>query len=134
MTKQMNLLPQSIEYETEAYLFRCPTTGLYVGYDGYDTSFKRGISPCVRELELFSELNKKLICLSRTEVQKMLSDSTDKRWGQFGGPSVEIVRVDLMMSGQAFTASDLAHVITAEDEDAEDADGAGDEDTEEIAP
>jgi hypothetical protein len=86
----------------------------------------------VQELEIFNELNKKLICLSREEIHKMLKDSTDKRWKQVGGESVEIIRLDLMLSGQAFTASDLAQVIEIEDADAEDADD--DDAKEEFAP
>lgn len=121
-----NLMPssQAVTQETEVYIFRDTATGLYIGYDGYDTTFAKGISPCVKESELLQALNVKLISATSDEMFEMLRDPSDKRWAKYGGhDKLEIIRLDLMIDGYAFSPGDLAHIITIEQLERELADG-----------
>jgi len=119
--------PQSVIGMREVYLFRDKKTGLYVGYDGYDTDFSRGISAFISEADIIPKFNKELIHHSLEETEDLLKSPNDKRWVKYGGiDNLDIIRMDIMLDGEAFSASDLAHILTIERLEAEqdDADSA----------
>jgi len=115
--------PQCINYIGEVFIFRDKKTGLYVGYDGYDTDFSKGISAFILEDDILNAFNKELIHYNLQAIEEMLSNSADKMWSKVGGVNkVDIVRMDIMIDGEAFSAADLMHVLTIEKLEAEEDD------------
>lgn len=112
--------PQCINSLSEVYLLRDKKTGLYVGYDGYDTDFSKGISAFIAEAEILKTFNKQLIHHSLEEIEALLKVPADKRWVKYGGyDNLDVIRMDVMLDGEAFSPSDLAHVLTIERLEAE---------------
>lgn len=125
---QFELLEEGV-YDSEIrYAFRNKTNGLYVGYDGFDTDFKRGISAFIREQELVPEFNKKLITKSHPEIIQLLTNSgmQSKEWNELGGfKNLEIVRFEIALDGKIYTPLNLLNLILASEneEDYEDTPG-----------
>lgn len=102
------------------YAFRNKKTQLYVGYDGFDTDFARGISAFIHEYELVSEFNKKLITKTSLEVVDLLTTHpmSSKEWTQLGGfNNLEIVRLEFHVDGTKFTPSELLNLFMSSDTD-----------------
>ena len=117
----------SIELQLELVLdtgvyfgFRDKKSQLYLGYDGFDTDFAKGISPCIQHTELISEFNKKLITKSHLEIVDLLTSQSmgSKEWKQIGGiANIEIIRLEMATEGLIFSPSQLLSVFMSEDTD-----------------
>ena len=116
------------------YAFRDKKTKLYLGYDGFDTDFAKGISPFIHEYQLVSEFNKRLLTKTNLEIIDLLTIQTmgSKEWQQLGGVNaIDIVRLGIQVDGTIFTPTQLLDLFmnteqeldfdTTEWEDAEDA-------------
>lgn len=121
---QLELLEEGVYegvYDSEVlYAFRNKNSGLFVGYDGFDTDFKRGISDFIREQDLVTELNKKLITRTHQEILDLLTNKgmKSKEWDELGGfKSLEIVRLEVAIDGRVYTPLNLLNLILAADQD-----------------
>jgi len=102
------------------YAFRDKKTQRYIGYDGYDTDFAKGLSPIIEEYEITIEFNKRLFTKTHPEIVEMLTNEPmgSKAWNQLGGiAKIEIVRLEISVEGQVFTPSALLNLISSEDTD-----------------
>jgi len=109
------LAPQCIEGIAELFIMRDKRTGLYVGYDGYDTDFSKGISAFISQAELFDRLNKELIYHTLEEMEILLRCPEDKVWVKYGGyDNLDIIRVDLLLQAEAFSPSDISQILLLE--------------------
>ena len=102
------------------YIFRDKRTHLYVGYDGFDTDFVKGISAFIKHHEIVEEFNKKLVIKTHPEIINLLTTQTmgSKEWKQLGGiNNIEIVRLELITEGRVFTPSGLLNLISRDDTD-----------------
>jgi hypothetical protein len=100
------------------YAFRDKKTQLLVGYDGYDTTFSRGISAFIKEHELLENFNTKLITKTHPEILKMLNDLpvNDKIWNELGGfANLEIIRLNVQVTGEAYTPGALLNMFNNQD-------------------
>lgn len=114
-TMSTELAPQCIEGIAEVFIMRDRKTGLYVGYDGYDTDFSKGISAFIQQTELFERLNKELIHHTLEEMESLLRTPNDKLWKKYGGyENLDIIRVDLMIQAEAFSPKDLSEILLLE--------------------
>ena len=114
--------PVTICGEVLYYSFRDRTSGLYVGYDGYDTDFKRGISAFITEDQLFTEFNRKLIIKTHDEIEELLTKRSmfDREWRDLGGfDHLEIVCMSFDLEARAFDPLELLQLLN---EDATDDD------------
>lgn len=113
---QLELLEEGV-YDSEVlYAFRNKNSGLFVGYDGYDTDFKRGISDFIKEKDLVAEFNKKLITRTHQEIVDLLTNKgmKSKDWDDLGGfKSLEIVRLEVAIDGRVYTPLNLLNLIIA---------------------
>jgi hypothetical protein len=118
---QLELLDDDGVHDTEiVYAFRNKSSGLYVGYDGYDTDFKRGISDFIKERDLVTEFNKKLITRTHDEIIDLLTNKgmKSKEWDELGGfKTLEIVRMEVAIEGRVYTPLNLLNLILAADRD-----------------
>ena len=117
---QIELLEDGICDSTVLYAFRDKKTQLLVGYDGYDTDFYRGISAFLREHEIVSELNKKLVTKTHPEILALLTDvgMNDKQWKDLGGfINLEVVRLNIEVTGDAYHPVALLNLINNDDID-----------------
>jgi hypothetical protein len=118
---QLELLDDDGVHDTEiVYAFRNKSSGLYVGYDGYDTDFKRGISDFIKERDLVMEFNKKLITRTHDEIIDLLTNKgmKSKEWDELGGfKTLEIVRMEVAIEGRVYTPLNLLNLILAADRD-----------------
>ena len=107
---------------------------MYLGYDGFDTDFAKGISPFIHESQLVSEFNKRLLTKTNLEIIDLLTIQTmgSKEWQQLGGVNaIDIVRLGIQVDGTIFTPTQLLDLFmnteqeldfdVTEWEDAEDA-------------
>lgn len=118
---QLELLDDDGVHDTEiVYAFRNKSSGLYVGYDGYDTDFKRGISDFIKERDLVTEFNKKLITRTHDEIIDLLTNKgmKSKEWDELGGfKTLEIVRMEVAIEGRVYTPLNLLNLILVADRD-----------------
>ena len=114
-------LADDVVYGSEVlYAFRNKNSGFFVGYDGYDTDFKRGISDFIKEKDLISEFNKKLITRTHDEIIDLLTNKglKSKEWDELGGFKVlEIVQLKVAIDGKVYTPLNLLNLILAADRD-----------------
>lgn len=117
---QLELLEEGV-YDSEVlYAFRNKNSGLFVGYDGYDTDFKRGISDFIKEKDLVSEFNKKLITRTHQEIVDLLTNKgmKSKEWDELGGfKALEIVHLEVAIDGRVYTPLNLFNLIIASERD-----------------
>src|ERR1035437_2934647 len=115
---QIDMIEEVLCNKDVYYAFRNKRTQLYIGYDGFDTDFARGISPIIKELDIIAEFNKRLLIKTRLEIIDMLVNQPmgSKVWTQLGGiASVEIVRFEMTAEGTVFTPSDLVRLVSSEE-------------------
>lgn len=113
-------LEDGIRDELDVYAFRNKKEGLYVGYDGYDTDFYKGLSPIVREHQLTNEYNKTLYTVNHADLVNMLTKRAEhaKLWERIGGfDNVEIVRLNLVMDGTVYSPIDFLNLVMNEEQE-----------------
>lgn len=102
------------------YAFRDKRTELYIGYDGYDTDFSRGISACIEQKNLISEINRSLITKSHLEVVYLLVNHVKQEWDKLGGfNNLDIVKLEVLIDGAVFSPADLLGLVSRVDSDEE---------------
>lgn len=102
---QIELLEEGLCMNGVCYAFRDKATQMYLGYDGFDTDFAKGISPIIHEQEVVDELNKRLLTKTHDEIIDLLTAKTmsSKAWKELGGiTKVDIVRLDIEAEGHVF--------------------------------
>lgn len=119
----MELFNDDIVYDTEVlYAFVDRKTGLFVGYDGYDTDFSKGVSAFISQEDLIKNFNQKLITKTHSEIVELLTTKSmfATEWKRLGGfDTLLIVRVDIEFNGKIFEPLTLVNKIAAGDDDDE---------------
>lgn len=109
---ELELELDSISNFEVQYAFRDKRTYLYVGYDGYDTDFSKGISAFIEEKNLISELNRTLI----TKTRQGLAQQQKQEWDKLGGfDNLDIVKLEVLVEGSLFSPSDLYRLVSGAD-------------------
>lgn len=115
---QIQLLEEGLCIEGVSYAFRDKATKLYMGYDGFDTDFAKGISPIIQDQDVIAELNKKLLTKTHDEIIDLLTAQTfsSKAWKELGGiAKVDIVRLEIIAEGQVFSPTGLLNLFMSEE-------------------
>lgn len=111
-------LEDGIRDELTVYAFRNKKEGLYVGYDGFDTDFSKGMSPFIREHELTNEYNKALYAVTHSEIVDMLTKRADhtKLWDRLGGfDNLDIIKLNIIADGTVYSPIDLLNLVMNEE-------------------
>ena len=113
---QLTLLDETVYDSAVFYAFRNKNSGRFVGYDGYDTTFSRGMSDIVEDNHVLDELNKKLVVRNHEEIVSLLTKPSLAEWKSLGGfDNIEVVRFEIEGEGVVFSPDDLLSLIARED-------------------
>lgn len=100
------------DYSIDVYAFRDINTKLYVGYDGFDTDFYKGVSAFIQSYQLPSEINGRLITKTLSELKQLLTTPSDKLWDRMGGmKTLEVVKLELGVSQEPITPNSLMNLL-----------------------
>lgn len=104
------------DYDVDVYAFRDVNTKLFVGYDGYDTDFYKGVSAFIQSYQLPSEVNSRLITKSLSELKQLLTTPSDKLWDRMGGmKTLEVVKVQIGISLEPITPNSLMNLLNQQE-------------------
>jgi hypothetical protein len=86
-------------YARTLYALRDRISSLYVGYDGFDTDFSKGISAFIAEEETLDTLNVHLLTLTEQQIIDLLrKDAKDPEWKRLGDKDrLEVVRLSFTL-------------------------------------
>jgi len=104
-------------YDVEIYyVFRSKKSGLYFGYDGFDTDFYKGISPCIKQRELIKNLNSRLISKTWSEISEMLLKKNGAEWKQLGSiDDLDIIKLEINADGEVHEPISLVNSLLQEE-------------------
>lgn len=106
--------------ESIVFVFRNKNSGNYVGYDGFDTDFAKGVSDCIDSRDVIAFLNTKLITKTRSDIIDLLSNKpvNGKEWKELGGiANLEIVQLTITIDGNPYSPSALLSMLTTSNSD-----------------